>query len=64
MAVAGGQYIHSFDRLLFMPAELTAGLEYNYLNDVTVGYDHDVTQRVNIYSGYLQNEWRDDGGDS
>lgn len=43
-----------------MPAELTAGLEYNYLNDVTVGYDHDVTQRVNIYSGYLQNEWRDD----
>lgn len=62
VAVAGGQYIHSFDRLLFMPAEFTAGLEYNYnyLNDVTVGYDHDVTQRVHIYSGYLQNEWRTD----
>ncbi len=45
-----------------MPSELIAGLEYNhnYLNDVTVGYDHDITQRVDIYSGYLQNEWRDD----
>ena len=31
---------------------------YNYLNDVTVGYDHNATQRVNIYSAFLQNEWR------
>ncbi len=62
IAVAGGQYIHSFKNLWFMPAELTGGLEYsyNYLNDVTLGYDHDVTQRINIYSGYLQNEWRND----
>jgi len=60
VAVGGGQYIHSFDNLIFMPAELTAGLEYNYnyLHDVTLGYDHDITQKVNIYSGYLQNEWR------
>lgn len=45
-----------------MPAELIAGVEYNYnyLNDVTIGYAHDVTQRVNIYSAYLQNEWRTD----
>ncbi len=62
VAVAGGQYIHSFNRLWFMPSELTAGLEYNYnyLNDVTIGYNHDVTQRINIFSGYLQNEWRDE----
>lgn len=62
VVVAGGQYIHSFDRLWFMPSELTAGVEYNYnyLNDVTLGYNHDVTQRVNIFSGYLQNEWRTD----
>lgn len=33
---------------------------YNYLNDVTLGYNHDVTQKVNIFSGYLQNEWRTD----
>ncbi len=62
VVVAGGQYIRSFDRLWFMPAELTAGLEYNYnyLNDVTLGYNHDVTQAINIYSGYLQNEWRNE----
>lgn len=62
VVVGGGQYIRSFDRLWFMPAELTGGIEYNYnyLNDVTVGYDHDVTQKVNIYSAYLQNEWRTD----
>ncbi len=62
VVVTGGQYIRSFDRLWFMPAELTAGVEYNhnYLNDVTLGYNHDITQRVNIFSGYLQNEWRNE----
>lgn len=62
VAVAGGQYVRSFSRFLFMPSELTAGLEYNYnyLNDVTLGYNHDVTQCINIFSGYLQNEWRND----
>ena len=44
-----------------MPAELIGGLEYSFnrLHDVTIGYDHDIKQKVNIYSGYLQNEWRD-----
>ena len=58
--VAGSQFIHSFTRLWFMPSELITGVEYNYnyLNDVTVGYDHNATQRVNIYSAFLQNEWR------
>ncbi len=62
VTVAGTQWTHNFDRLWFMPAELIAGLEYNYnyLHDVTIGYDHDVTQNVNIFSGYLQNEWRND----
>ena len=60
VTTAGAQWTHSFSRLLFMPSELIAGLEYNYnyLRDITVGYDHDVTQRVHIYSAYLQNEWR------
>ncbi len=60
VVVGGAQYTHAFERLWFMPAELVAGVEYNYnyLNDVTIGYDHDVTQEVNIYSAYLQNEWR------
>ena len=30
--VAGTQYIYSFDKCLFMPADLTAGIEYNYDN--------------------------------
>ncbi|MDE7444076.1 MAG: TonB-dependent receptor, partial [Muribaculaceae bacterium] len=53
---------HSFERLWFMPSELIAGVEYdyNYLHDVTLSYDHDVAQRVHIYSGYFQNEWRTD----
>lgn len=62
VVVGGFQYIHSFDKLWFMPSELTAGLEYNYnyLHDKTIGYNHDVTQRVNTYSAYAQNEWRND----
>lgn len=62
VAVGGGQYVHSFTRLWFMPAEFIAGIEYNYnyLNDVTIGYDHNVTQKINIYSAFLQNEWRTD----
>ena len=62
VVTSGAQLTHKFDRLLFMPSELIAGLEYNYnyLHDVTVSYNHDVKQRINIYSAYLQNEWRDD----
>ncbi|MBD5214750.1 MAG: TonB-dependent receptor [Bacteroidales bacterium] len=62
VVTAGSQYTHSFDRLWFMPAELVSGIEYNYnkLHDVTLGYDHDEMQKVNIYSAYAQNEWRND----
>lgn len=62
VVVTGGQYIHSFDRLWFMPSELTAGVEYNYnyLRDVTLGYNHNAFQLTNIFSGYLQNEWRNE----
>ena len=59
---AGSQWTHPIDRFLFMPAELVAGLEYSFnrLRDITLGYDHDVKQCVNIYSAYLQNEWRNE----
>lgn len=62
VATAGSQWTHPIDRLLFMPSELVAGLEYSFnrLHDVTIGYDHDALQKVNIYSAYLQNEWRDE----
>ncbi len=59
---AGSQWTHRMDRFLFMPAELVAGLEYSFnrLHDVTLGYSHDVKQCVRIFSGYLQNEWRNE----
>ena len=62
VATAGSQWTHPFDRLLFMPSELVAGVEYSFnrLHDVTLGYDHDILQTVNIYSAYLQNEWRNE----
>ena len=62
VVTAGTPWTHPMQRFLFMPAELVAGLEYSYnrLHDVTIGYEHDILQKVNIYSGYLQNEWRND----
>ncbi|MDD6778769.1 MAG: TonB-dependent receptor [Bacteroidales bacterium] len=62
VVVSGAQYTHRWKRLWFLPAELVGGVEhkYNYLRDVSVGYDHDALQRVHNYSAYLQNEWRND----
>lgn len=62
VVTSGAQFTHPIDRLFFMPSELVAGVEYSYnrLHDVTIGYDHDIEQTVNIYSGYLQNEWRNE----
>ena len=62
VVLGGAQYTRGIDNLLFMPAEFMAGAEYNhnYLHDVTLGYDHDHLQKINIYSGFVQNEWRND----
>lgn len=59
-SITGAQYNYSFDRLLFMPSELTAGLEYNYdhLKDETVGYNRLIDQTIHIESAFLQNEWK------
>ena len=58
--VAGGQYVYKFENCLFMPADLTAGLEYNqdHLQDNMWGYDRVTDQVVRIGSAYLQNEWK------
>lgn len=60
--VGGAQFTRAIDKFWFMPAEFMAGIEYNhnYLHDVTLGYAHDHLQKVNIYSGFVQNEWRND----
>ena len=58
--VTGAQYIHQFNRLLFMPSDLTVGAEYtrDALHDIIVGYDRDFEQTTHISSAYLQNEWK------
>ena len=39
--MAGTQYAYSFDKFLFMPSDLTAGLEYSFdhLKDEMIGYN-------------------------
>lgn len=58
--VAGSQYIYSFNRCLFMPADLTGGVEYNQdkLTDDMWGYNRYTRQTVRIASAFLQNEWK------
>lgn len=58
--VAGSQYIYHFDRCLFMPADLTGGMEYNqdYLEDDMWGYNRYTKQTVRIASAFFQNEWK------
>lgn len=59
---SGAQYAYKFDKLLFMPSQLTAGFEFHYdnLNDKMLGYNRNLKQITNIYGGYLQNEWKDE----
>ena len=59
---SGAQYAYSFDKLWFMPSQLTAGFEYHYdnLHDEMIGYKRDIKQITRIYGGYFQNEWKDD----
>ena len=58
--VGGATYVGRFERLLFAPATLTAGTEYQYnsLHDIMTGYDRDLTQDVQIASVYGQGEWK------
>lgn len=58
--VVGSQYVYSFDKLLFMPSDLTLGGEYNFdgLKDFIIGYDRHFKQDVRIGSFFFQNEWK------
>ncbi|SEG01604.1 TonB-dependent receptor [Parabacteroides chinchillae] len=60
--VGGTQYSYNWNKCLFMPAEFTGGLEYNYdrLKDEMLGYHRVVDQTVHIGSLFLQNEWKND----
>lgn len=58
----GSQYMHGFDKLLFMPSELTLGAEYNYydLKDRSGYRLIPIEQLNNTYSALAQNEWKND----
>lgn len=58
--VGGAQYVYKAERCLFMPSDLTVGVEYNedYLKDNMWGYDRVTDQTVRIASAYAQNEWK------
>jgi outer membrane receptor for ferrienterochelin and colicins len=60
--VAGMQYTYSLDTLLFMPAQLTMGIEYsaNKMTDKMLGYDRIINQAVNTQSVFIQNEWKNE----
>ena len=60
--VGGAQYVFKAGRCLFMPSDLTVGLEYNedYLRDNMWGYDRITDQTVRIASAYAQNEWKNE----
>lgn len=57
--VTGATYTGRFDHLLFAPAMITAGAEYQYnrLHDIMTGYNRDLQQDVKIASVFAQGEW-------
>ncbi|MBN2682250.1 MAG: TonB-dependent receptor, partial [Bacteroidales bacterium] len=58
--LSGFQFTHTFDTLLFLPAELTGGAEYsvNEMLDKMLGYNRIIDQTVNTKTAFLQNEWK------
>ncbi len=67
---AGWQYVHSFNKLVFAPATIISGAEWNYnhLNDEKKGYyDYEsgthfgntevADQRINSGAAFMQGEW-------
>lgn len=60
--VSGLQYVYNMNKFIFMPSTLTSGLEYNHnsLYDKALAYQRIIDQKVNIYSAFLQNEWKNE----
>lgn len=58
----GGQYSYDFDRLFFLPAQFTVGVEHNndQLDDKSGFRPEFIHQTVNTNSAFLQNEWKNE----
>ncbi len=59
-ANSGVQLTQDFKKVLFMPAQFTAGMELNHnkLHDMMPGYNRDLLQETNIVGLFAQNEWK------
>jgi len=59
-AVGGVQYVRNFEKMLFMPSELTTGFEYQYddIDDRMPGYQRYLKQTTKTAGLFLQNEWK------
>lgn len=57
---AGAQHVFSFDNCLFLPADLTSGIEYtgNKMEDNMWGYDRYTQQETHVGSAFVQNDWK------
>ena len=60
--VSGSQYTLRMNDFLFMPAIFISGVEYshNALKDEMLGYHRIIDQKIDIYSVFAQNEWRNE----
>lgn len=58
--VTGAQYTYSSANFIFLPAEISTGIEYsiNELKDRALGYNRILDQSVNTKSAYIQSEWK------
>jgi outer membrane receptor for ferrienterochelin and colicins len=58
--VSGAQFNHRFDKLLFAPANITTGVEYqlNSMEDEMPGYNRSLKQDIAIGGFFAQSEWR------
>lgn len=58
--VSGAQMTNSIDKLIFAPATITSGIEYqiNNMHDQMKGYNRDLKQDISIAGAFFQNEWK------
>lgn len=62
LLTSGVRYCYLFDKLLFMPSNLTVGADYSYdhLRDRFLSFNSEDTQTMRIASVLAQNEWKNE----
>lgn len=62
LLISGVRYCYLFNRLLFLPSNLTVGADYAYdhLRDRYLGFNSEDVQTMRIASVLAQNEWKNE----